>query len=379
MTSEVTVECDWPSTFEAYRNRHDELRNAIVIPQSCFDDLDVPPFSYVEAVPESESFVDTDPAVFHAVAFDEMNVDGPPYPAALRTNLMREVGEGREPTRKLRLRPLTRDGGRELPESDLLDVYRAYATDTDSHFKCYLHSTVRDDLRVSEGDFVECYNVETGGRIPLRVASLHDDEDSGKIRMDGHSRRVLQVGLDDQVRVRPCVHAFPARMGLVERLFDPFVGHRQVGLRVVAGRDRDEHRGIVRIDDDMMELLGVSPGDMVTIEWNGQRTSARCLLPEADDHDELSVRMPSTVRDKIGVSIYDTAYLRRDMPYVFSKSVALSTFGILGVVLGGLRVSEFVATNFGLVLDPVFVLLVIGLVSVLVIWLILLPERRKCT
>lgn len=368
MGERVEIECLWPTDLEEagyeYQSPEDKYRNAIILPQDVMDDLGVTQFGYVEATPTSGPHRE-EKTILQALSFQSTPDRAGELRASLRTNLMDNVGITPDDS-TVAIRNHVVSQTRPIPN------YAGYSDDVTGYDICYLGAGERDEIGIGVGEAVEVYNPDTGGRFPLSVRELRQHEPNRKMRMSGQARNVLQRTTGDEVVVRKPVHARPASYSATEQILNHIVGFRQLGLRVSAGRDRDEHRNAVRLSPDVMELIAVEPGDQVILEWNNQKTSVRCLEPVDDDLDSMTIKIPSTVRDRLDVSIYDAIHVRRNMGYKFQQQIALSTLGIIGVFVGSIQASIYVG------LAPSQMIPMIVLLSILVVWLLLLPERRRC-
>ena len=381
----VVVRCERPSGFpdDAFRDEYDWFRNAIVLPPYVFRELGVDPFCYLEAIPNEEPYDWGAAVVVFAVAFEEtMDRDRTArlgHEAVIRTNLMNEISPLLEVDNEIRLRPVA-----DRP-TDELRAMRSYA-DQFSGEVCYVHPDVRSDIGVDVGATVEAHHTVTGGRHHLELRELRSDRESTDVvRIDGHSRRVLDVELGETVRLRKPKDVEPTRRGFETRLLDGLVGRRAVSLRVLPGLDRDEYRNIARINADTMRFLGIESGDIVTIEWKGRTATIRCMdPPEGTSVPPLSILLPSTERDRIDVSIYDACTVYRDVGYVFRKHLSLSTLGVLVVLLGAVQVVDVGAAIEGvssageLVALTVVAVLTVAAVALATVWLMLYPERQRC-
>jgi len=370
MGSPVTVTCDWPSSLDdngyTFSEGVDKSRNAIVVPGAVLDTLGIEECEYVEAT--SASNPATPGVILQILSFEDVPDDESETKASIRTNLMDEI-PGDQPDERVILRKIEIDS-----PDEFLKSYPGYSDDIVKYDYCYLSDEINSEIGIEPGEYIESYNPQHGGRMPLKARKLRDRDRPDKIRMSGQARNVLQLETGDEVRVRECVHARPSQIRWWERILGWFVGFRELGLRVQIGRDRDEHRNAVRLSEDVMELLAVDPGDQIVLEWNGTPTSVRCLPPVEGDLESMGVKVPSTIRDRDGfdVSIHDSVHVRRNMLYILRKQVALSTLGILGVLIGSLQVAIY------LELSTIQAVPLAIFTSFIVVWLLLLPERQRC-
>ena len=84
----------------------------------------------------------------------------------------------------------------------------------------------------------------------------------------------------------------------------------EIELKVLEVRQHEAGRGRVRIDEDAMELLGISAGDVVEIE--GKRKTVAIAWPGyAEDKGKFVIRMDGWTRKNAGVSIGDKVRVRK--------------------------------------------------------------------
>ncbi|MEM0335413.1 MAG: CDC48 family AAA ATPase [Thermofilum sp.] len=84
----------------------------------------------------------------------------------------------------------------------------------------------------------------------------------------------------------------------------------EIELKVLEVRQHEAGRGRVRIDEDAMELLGISAGDVVEIE--GKRKTVAIAWPGyAEDKGKEVIRMDGWTRKNAGVSIGDKVKVRK--------------------------------------------------------------------
>jgi len=79
-----------------------------------------------------------------------------------------------------------------------------------------------------------------------------------------------------------------------------------VSLKVLAAYARDMGRGVVRMDHNSMDVLGVSTGDTVEVFGKYDGTEAVCYPLLASDEGKGITRIDPKIRQTIGASIDDT-------------------------------------------------------------------------
>ncbi|MEI6796711.1 MAG: AAA family ATPase, partial [Methanomassiliicoccales archaeon] len=81
-------------------------------------------------------------------------------------------------------------------------------------------------------------------------------------------------------------------------------------LKVSEAKTKDAGRGIARIDPALMELLGITPGDVVQIDGK-KRTVAIVWPGYAEDANRGVIRMDGTIRDNAGTSIDEKVAVKK--------------------------------------------------------------------
>ena len=379
--AEAVVRCRRPFDFgdDAYRHYDDQFRNAVLFPPALFEEIGAEPYGYVRVTPIERN----GGAILYAAPFDPVEDVSDPdglRPVAIRTNLSEQVRPGIESGDRLRVEAV------DQPESGSITVARGYDDNRGAGI-CYLQPSLKRELGVAPDGPVELYDPASGGRAILDAADLPEDlHNRDVVRIDGHIQQALQVEFGNAVRARKPVEYNSGTRSPLTRVLEWLIDYREVHLRVELGLDRDEYRNVVRMQQDTMEFLGIEPGDRIVMRWNGERVTTQCLLPpDGVSVPEASLLIASTDRDAVDVSLYDTVVVRRDMGHVFRKRISLSTLGILGVVFGTFQVAgvagfdDVLRADIGPYGTMAVLLGTAVVVSVFVMWLLLLPERQRCS
>jgi ATP-dependent 26S proteasome regulatory subunit len=87
-------------------------------------------------------------------------------------------------------------------------------------------------------------------------------------------------------------------------------GSGVVSLRVAEARGRDVGRGIARIDPEVMERLGLTPGDVVEISGK-RKTVAICWPGYNEDAGKGIIRIDGYTRENAGVGIDEKVTVRK--------------------------------------------------------------------
>ncbi|WP_147302770.1 hypothetical protein [Haloferax sp. Atlit-19N] len=390
----VVLECERPLTgFDPmmYQFSEHHFGNAIVVPESVFDELGVSPHSYVRVRPDADP--DSDETILYAVPFDPYT--GPEeHVAAVRTNLMKKIHPEFGSGDCIRVKPV------DAPSFGPLTVQRAYSDY--ERFGCYLAPTIFEQIGCEPGDEVEVFNPLTGGRAITEAKELlKKDRSDSKIRLELSLVELLDIQFGDKVKVRKPVQISTKSKTVLSRLasfcraisaraLESLVGSRKVNLRVVPGEDQDEERGVVRIRESTTRYLGVEVTDTVKIGWKGTQHYSQCLRPSPDYNSSKSdslngfgIAIPSSIRDRLEVSPNDVVSVRRNTWLVFQKQISVSIIGILGVVFGTFQIAnttrwmQVLISQFGRVYTILLLLTLSAVISLPVIYLLFLPVRSQ--
>lgn len=403
-----TVICKTISNFDdSCFEKGDKFRFAIIVSQHVLADLgDTEEYDYVRVTPHGS---DESGTLAQIVGFsddysmEEYSTDGISW-ACVRTSLQKEIGLGPDIDRDTRI--VIQEC--EIDALDSLTIHRESAWETQDRnittdgITGYINSEDMNDLEsLDDGDVAELVNPRTGSRIRVPIQTYrHKNYQSGTIRLDGTTRELLNVeskdeGDDNSVRLRVIPDEYDETEQYLRR-FSKWIGRKFVDysythLRVLPGYDRDEGRNVVRINQDAMERLGIEDNDRVIIGWGDRFRNVTCqtgwdedekLEPKSTydsygEEESLSIRIPSTERDNLNISVGDSVSVRRDMRYQAGKQVSLSVFGILGVLIGTNQLINMFYSSINVQYIIVSILSII-LPSLVAIWLILMPVRQKC-
>lgn len=405
-----TVVCKTISNFEddCY-DSGDKFRYAIIVPAQVLESLDdTAEYEYVRVTPHGSD--DDDGVQTQIISFSaahdiaDYSTDGVGW-ACLRTRLQREIGI--EPSMDTETKVDIREC--DIATLDSLSVHRVSNWEqqerdiTTEGMAGYINSADLAALEgVESGDLCELVNPKTGSRIQVPIESYkHKNYQRGTIRLNGTARKLLRIeskdeGDDGTVQLRVPTenrrNATPLSESVGKWIGRHFVDYSYTHLRVLPGYDRDEGRNVVRMNEDAMEGLGIDENDRAIIRWRNNTRNVRCQTGWEQDGaleaqgssersygetESLSVRVPSTERDNLNISVGDNVIVRRDMRYQTGKRVALSVFGILGAVVGANRLITSVLN--GGTPRTIALSIVVGVgLSLLTVWLMLQPIRQKC-
>jgi hypothetical protein len=421
----------------------DKFQHVLLLAQETFDSLGIEPYNYVYIRPtvrdqRSGRHRDEEPPPVYALPFaDGFSPDSDGPTALLKSSLQKDVLEETD-SGHADIEVAPHETAREATRSREYIALRLPAFVETDLSTCYMNPTDLGESPWSEDQPIEVYNLQNGARIRLIVKTL-DRIDRNHIAISNVVRQMLDRKSVDQVNretidtarvgVRTPVQAIlpaPATRGIARsawtKILSKFVGFKRINAEVRPGYDRDEERGIARVDEETQQLLGISEGDRLVVEWNGLKHPLRCLTPPAEspeivanadsnsnsdadsipDHNgSLSDRtdtdtrvnttneiyLPTTERRKTYACINDVVDIRRDMSYTAINRITLSVFGIIGVLVGGeplfTRLYAWLGTletpvPGGVLQDGGLALTVLAM-SVFIIWLLLWPERQKVT
>ena len=421
----------------------DKFQHAILLTRETFDSLGIEPYNYVYIRPaphDERSPINRDeesPPVYALPFADGFSPDSDGPTALLKSSLQKDVLEDTD-SRHADIEVTPHETAREATRSREYTALRLPAFVETNLSTCYMNPTDLVESPWSEDRPVEVYNPQNGARIRLIVKTL-DRIDRNHIAISNVVRQMLDRKSVDQVNretietarvgVRTPVHAIlpaPATRGITRsawtKILSKFVGFKRINAEVHPGYDRDEERGIARVDEETQQLLGISEGDRLVVEWNGRKHPLRCLTPPAEspeivanadsnpefdsdsapeDNDSVSDRtdtdtrvnttneiyLPTTERRKTYACINDVVDIRRDMSYTAINRITLSVFGIIGVLVGGEPLFTRLYAWLGTLATPIpqgvlqdaGLALTVLTMSVFIIWLLLWPERQKVT
>lgn len=430
------VICKTISDFRDYCFKDgDKFRYAIIVPEVVLAQLeDTSEYEYVElSSPASES----SGTLAQIITFsedhdlDEFSTDDGTYYSCVRTKLQREIGLEPEEEGGEESDGDDEEGGEEgggddeaedhnvpidIRECDTeviesLDVHRVSAWEqetrditTEGVAGYMTEDKISDVEGLSSGDLCELINPRTGTRMQLPIEpNEHKQREDETIRLNGITRKLLRVDSKDEgenntIRLR-VLSDVEQTTGHLDRV-STWIGRRFVDysyshFRVLPGYDRDEGRNVIRMNEDAMTGIGIEENDRIVMSWQRdtkRKRNVRCqsgweedkeLEPEASaessygEDESLSVRVPSTERDSLNISVGDSIRVRRDMRYQAGKQVALSAFGILGVIVGTNQLINMIFDEISVAYIGTSLLSIL-LLSVVTVWLIMSPIRQKC-
>jgi transitional endoplasmic reticulum ATPase len=107
---------------------------------------------------------------------------------------------------------------------------------------------------------------------------------------------------------------------------------REKILRVVQARSADDGRGVARVDPALMEILGLSQGDVVMIEGT-KNTAATVFQGYPEDENRGTIRIDGTTRKNAGAGLDDKVGIRKIVPKPATKIILAPTSPVK--ILGG--------------------------------------------
>ena len=390
----------------------DKFRYAIIVPETVLSKLrNTSQYEYVKLCsPKTE----TSGTPAQIITFSEehnlskFSTDNGIYYSCVRTKLQREIGlepDGDEDDIPIEIREYN------TLAINFLNIRRVSAweqetrdTTTEGLAGYITEEDFNDVKELNRGDICELINPETGARTQLPIEPYkHKQQDDKTIRLDGITRKLLRVDSKDEgenntIRMRVLTEFNQEKKNLdrfytwIGRLF---VDYSYSQFRVLPGYDRDEGRNVVRVNEDVMKGLGIEENDRIIMSWlkeTEKKRNVRCQSGWEEDmelepaessessHGEdesLSIRVPSTERDNLNISVGDSIRVRRDMRYQAGKQVAFSAFGILGVIIGTNQLINMIYDQISLIYIGTSIFSIIVL-SVVTVWLIMSPIRQKC-
>jgi len=93
-----------------------------------------------------------------------------------------------------------------------------------------------------------------------------------------------------------------------------------ISLKVLEAYSRDFGRGVARIDNDTMDEINASTGDVIEIKGK-RRTVAKCLPLYPSDERKGMIRMDGLVRNNTETFLEDTITVRKIKAFAAEKVV----------------------------------------------------------
>lgn len=155
----------------------------------------------------------------------------------------------------------------------------------------------------------------------------------------------------------------------VERLAEFYIGSSGMYLRCVRPYNFDEDKGIVRLSEDTMTMLGIEETDKVIVRHGSSAVRVKAFrinTPEfmrqttffgpGDTMDDV-IGIPAAVRNELGLpGIDQSVYVERDARYLFRKSLNLQFMPVVALLFTVVQtMSAFDALNMGAVLAAFFI------------------------
>lgn len=155
----------------------------------------------------------------------------------------------------------------------------------------------------------------------------------------------------------------------VERLAEFYIGSSGMYLRCVRPYNFDEDKGIVRLSEDTMTMLGIEETDKVIVRYGSSAVRVKAFrinTPEfmrqttffgpGDTMDDV-IGIPAAVRNELGLpGIDQSVYVERDARYLFRKSLNLQFMPVVALLFTVVQtMSAFDTLNMGAVLAAFFI------------------------
>ena len=103
-------------------------------------------------------------------------------------------------------------------------------------------------------------------------------------------------------------------------------------LRVVQAKSADDGKGVARIDPALMEILGLTQGDVVLVEGS-KKTAVTVFNGYPEDENRGTIRMDGTIRKNAGAGLDDKVSIRKTTPKNATKVTLAPTQPVK--ILGG--------------------------------------------
>jgi len=376
-----------------FRNQVDQFKDVVILSEATFAELfkDDRPTGYVELSTGTNSNVAL--ALRFADGYDG-RASGRPK-AYLRNSIKEELAvDSAEPIIDVR--------AIDEPDSGPLEVVRlSTQIESTEPETCRLHPDELAGVGLKDGDDIELYNPQTGGRLN-KTARAEPRLDPDQISLSTRGRKLLQAEFDERagddvttvLHARPPVSChgsddqfLPRVRRTLRWLVDHSVGYQETQLKVSIGLNADEGQGRGRVNKDTMDILAVEDGDRIEIFSKDTQTVTRVRAIDPESHlietDEdihasdvrgRTVLLPSTIRQEIDAVSGDAVTVRRESRHIAIRQITPSLFGFLGVFVGGIQTVDIMAPP-SWQLEGIALTIVLSFVA---IWLTLWPERERC-
>jgi len=107
---------------------------------------------------------------------------------------------------------------------------------------------------------------------------------------------------------------------------------REKILRVVQAKSADDGKGVARIDPALMDILELSPGEVVILEGT-KNTAVTVFEGYPDDENRGTIRIDGTTRKNVGAGLDDKIGIRKIVPKAATKLTLAPTNPVK--ILGG--------------------------------------------
>lgn len=104
--------------------------------------------------------------------------------------------------------------------------------------------------------------------------------------------------------------------------------NRDLVLVVDSAIEKDIAKGIARIDDQAMQVIGILPNDIVEIQGK-RKTSVRCLSLSPEQGETQTIRVDGLIRLNAGIKIDDRVRIKKIIP---SNAIMITLFPLEPVV-----------------------------------------------
>lgn len=201
----------------------------------------------------------------------------------------------------------------------------------------------------------ELVNSSAGYMFDMFVADNPAERRRGDyvVRLTAFQRRLLGVELDQEVLfvtmdgLLPPPHSRNPFGKVSDRILEILIGKRSLHLRCDRDMPVTEGSGYVRVAPEILRLLGAEEWDQVRLSYRDRAVTCRVLsLPDDGTGSDLNViRVPSTLRRKLGIDPGSVLKVERDRSFLLRKHLNLSLIPIFGAIISVAQLSSVPNAN----------------------------------
>lgn len=203
-------------------------------------------------------------------------------------------------------------------------------------------------------ELVELVNSSLGHMFDMFAVANPSDRWRGDcvVRLTAFQRRLLGVDLDQEILL-VAMDGMPASCSRnlvqkgADRVLEILIGKRRLHLRCEKDAPVLEGSGYVRAAPEVLRLLGIEEWDQVRLSYRDRAITCRVLSlqDEGTGSDPNVIRVPSTLRRKLGIDPGSVLKAERDRFFLLRKHLNLSLIPIFGAIISVTQLSSIPNAN----------------------------------